>query len=238
MIWLAGTPWLCSPWPTPQQGRALSAGQVQRALRSAGRQRNIAGRAEQIRTALHADQLATRTGVVAAYGAAVAALVAVISELARQTQALAGQVEAGFGQHPDAETYLSQPGLGPILGARVLAELGDDPHRYPDPRSRKNYAGTAPITKASGKTRVVLARHARNRRLADALYQQAFAALTASPGARAYYDLRRAHGATHHQALRALGNRLVGILHGCLRHHTPYNEAKAWPAHDIQPAAA
>ena len=125
----------------------------------------------------------------------------------------------GFGQHPDAEIYLSQPGLGTILGARVLAEMGDDPDRYADARARKNYAGMAPITRASGTKRVVLARYARNRRLADALYQQAMSALSASPGARAYYDRHRARGATHHQALRALGNRLVGILHGCLRHH-------------------
>jgi hypothetical protein len=76
----------------------------------------------------------------------------------------------------------------------------------------------------------VLARHARNRRLADALYQQAFAALTSPPGALAYYDTHRARGNTHHQALRALANRLVGILHGCLRHHTPYNETQAWNA--------
>ena len=74
----------------------------------------------------------------------------------------------------------------------------------------------------------MLARPARNRRLANALYWQAFAALSSSPGARALYDTQRARGATHHQALRALANRLVGILHGCLRHHTGYDEATAW----------
>jgi hypothetical protein len=87
----------------------------------------------------------------------------------------------------------------------------------------------SPITRASGTRRVVLARYARNQRLSDALYLQAFAALTSSPGARAYYDAHRGRGATHHQALRALGNRLVGILHGCLRHRTPYDEGTAWP---------
>jgi transposase len=146
-----------------------------------------------------------------------------------QGEVLAGQVEQGFGQHPDVEIYRSQPGLGTILGARVLAEFGDNPDRYADAKGRKNYSGMSPITKASGTKRVVLARHARNRRLADALYQQAFCALSSSPGARAFYDRQRDRGATHHQALRALGNRLVGILHGCLRHHTIYNEDTAWP---------
>jgi hypothetical protein len=106
--------------------------------------------------------------------------------LATQTEVQAGQVEQGFGQHPDAEIYLSQPGLGVILGARVLAEFGDDPDRYADAKGRKNYSGMSPITKASGTKRVVLARYARNRRLGDALFLQAYSALRASPGARAY----------------------------------------------------
>ena len=163
-----------------------------------------------------------------AYSVTVAAAVAVIAELNRQIDLLAEAVEAHFGRHPDAEIILSQPGLGMVLGARVLGEFGDAPARYADAKARKNYSGMSPITRASGTKRVVLARYARNRRLADALYQQAFAALSTSPGARAYYDRQRARGASHHQALRALANRLVGILHGCLTHHTPYDEATAW----------
>ena len=128
----------------------------------------------------------------------------------------------------------SLPGLGTVLGARVLGEFGDEPDRYATAKSRKNYAGTSPITRASGTKRVVLARHVRNQRLADAIYLWAFAALTAIPGARAFYDARRAAGDTHHAALRALGNRLVGILHGCLAHHTVYDETTAW-AHRSSP---
>jgi hypothetical protein len=110
----------------------------------------------------------------------------------------------------------------------VLGEFGDDPDRYTTAKSRKNYAGTSPLTIASGRKRAVLARHVRNRRLYDAIDQWAFCALSASPGCRAFYDQRRAAGDLHHQALRALGNRLVGILHGCLRHHTRYDEHTAW----------
>jgi hypothetical protein len=149
--------------------------------------------------------------VVDAYATSARALVAVITALAAQTQVLQAEVEAGFGRDPDVEIYRSQPGLSEILGARVLAEFGDDPTRYADAKARRNYAGTSPITKASGKTKVVLARHVRNRRLADAVYQQAFSALNNSPGARAYYDAQRARKVGHHQALRALSNRLVGI---------------------------
>jgi transposase len=214
--------------PSPEQGRRLTAARVAALLDKAGRQRNLKRRAAEIVATLRTEQLPARPGVVPGYAASVSALVAVITEMVRQTAVLEEQVRQGFGQHPDVDIYLSQPGLGMVLGARVLAEFGDDPGRYPDPRARKNYAGMAPITKASGTKRFILARHVRNRRLADALYQQALSALRSSPGARAYYDRLRARGATHHQALRALANRLVGILHGCLTHHMVYDETIAW----------
>ena len=113
----------------------------------------------------------------------------------------------------------------------MLGEFGDDRTRFPRPKSRKNYAGTSPITKASGRSRVVLARHTRNRRLGDALEQWAFCSLTTSPGARAYYDQLRGRGLSHYPALRQLANRLTGILHGCLHTRTSYAEATAWPQH-------
>jgi transposase len=216
--------------PDPDRGKRLTSTRVETLLRKAGRQRYLPSRAAEIVAGLRTEQLAARPGVTAAYAASVSALVAVITELVAQTTVLEEQVRQGFGQHPDAEIYLSQPGLGPILAARVLAEFGDAPDRYADARARKNYAGTSPITKASGKTRIVAARYVRNRRLADALHQQALCALNQSPGARALYDHRRAEGDSHHKALRALANRLVGILHGCLTRHTTYDEHTAWPS--------
>ena len=213
---------------TPSAGRALTRTRVISVLRRAGRQRNLDHRAAQILAALQAEQLELPTPVTAAYGAGVTAIVAVLAAMVGQIAALETEVESCFGRHPDAEIIISQPGLGMVLGARVLAGFGDDPDRFADAKSRRNYAGSSPITRASGTRRVVLARYARNRRLADALHQQAFCALSTSPGARAFYDAHRARGATHHQALRALSNRLVGILDGCLRHRTPYNENTAW----------
>ena len=222
--------------PTPTLGRRLSLSKIASALRRGGRQRRVDQRAAEIQAALRTEQLQAPPLVAEAMGATVAALVAIVDELNTQIGGLEAQLAEGFEQHPDAEVICSLPGLGMILGARVLAEFGDDPNRYADAKSRKNYAGTSPITRASGTRRVVLARYARNRRLADACYLWAFAALTKSPGARAFYDQHRANGDTHHRALRALANRLVGILHGCLRHHTPYNEDTAW-AHRQQLAA-
>lgn len=222
--------------PTPMLGRGLSRSKIAAALRRGGRQRRIDERAEQIQTALRVEQLIAPTIVSDAMGSTTSALVAVVTELSTQITRLEADLAEGFDQHPDAKIIRSLPGLGMILGARVLAEFGDDPNRYVDAKSRKNYAGTSPITRASGKHRVVLARCARNRRLADACYLWAFATLTHSPGARAFYDEHRTAGDTHNRALRALANRLVGILHGCLRHGTLYDEHTAW-GHRTQLAA-
>ncbi len=222
--------------PTPDRGKALSRSKIAAALRRGGRQRNIEPRTIAIQTALRTQQLAAPPVVADAMGTIVASLVTVIGQLNVQIDQLETALAERFDQHPDAKIIRSLPGLGTILGARVLAEFGDDPNRYDTAKSRKNYAGTSPITKASGKHRVVLARYARNRRLADACYLWAFAAITASPGARAFYDQHRATGDTHSRALRALANRLVGILHGCLRHQTPYDEHTAW-GHRAQLAA-
>jgi transposase len=216
--------------PTPTLGRGLSRAKLAATLRRVGRQRGADAQAAKLQAALRAPQLQPPVVVAEASGAAVTALVGVIAALKVQLEQLTSQLQRHFEQHPDAEIVRSQPGLGLILGARVVAEFGDDPTRYANPKARKSYAGTAPITRASGKRQLVVARLARNRRLADACYQWAFSALTASPGARGYYDRCRAAGKNHQQALRALANRLVGILHGCLRHRTPYRESHAWPS--------
>ena len=222
--------------PTPTLGAHLDVAAIQSALKRGGRKRNIAARAREIRATLRTEQLSAPAPVADAFGATTRATVGILTELNRQIGELETSLAAHFETHPDADIYRSLPGLGVVLGARVLGEFGDDPNRYTDTKSRKNYAGTSPLTIASGKKRAVLARHIRNRRLYDAIDHWAFTALTKSPGARALYDQHRAAGDLHHQALRALGNRLVGILHGCLRHRTLYDEHTAW-AHRM-PAAA
>ncbi len=225
--------------PDPVSAAKLTTAQVSAVLKRAGR-RNIADRTAVIRSAFRAPQLAQPPQVTAACASVVRALTAVLAALNQQITVMEAQVDAHFLQHPDAEIIMSQPGLGHILGARVLAEFGDDPARYASAKARKNYAATSPITRTSGKKKIVLARHVHNDWLLDALDSQAFSALTASPGARAYYDQQKARGISHHAALRQLANRLVGILHGCLKTRTLYNEATAWPqtaSHQISSAA-
>ena len=224
--------------PDPASAAKLTRSQIRAALKHA-RRRAIDAKTTRIQAALRGEQIGRDAVVTGAYAATTRSAVAVLTVLNSQIKTLQGQVEEHFGRHPDAEIILSQPGMGPMLGARVLAEFGDAPGRYADAKARKNYAGTSPITRQSGKRRVALARYVHNDRLIDALISQAQSALQASPGARAYYDKQRARGLDHYPALRQLANRLVGILHGCLKTHTHYNEATAWSHHNQnQPTAA
>ena len=212
----------------PRDAARLSVTQIRAALKRGGRQRNLDTRAAAIQTDLRTPQLAAPPAVTTAFAATTRALMEIIAGLNTQIAGLETELADHFNQHPDADIYCSLPGLGVILSARVLAEFGDDPERYQSAKSRRNYAGTSPLTVASGRKHAVVARYIRNRRLYDAIDHWAFCSLRNSPGCREFYDQHRAAGDLHHQALRALGNRLVGYLHGCLRTRTPYNEHTAW----------
>ena len=223
--------------PDPTRGRKLSEARIVSALRQGGRRRNLERRATEIRDALQSPQLEAPPLVAEAQAANTSALVAVITTLGQEITKLETELSDAFDRHPDAEILRSLPGLGDILGARVLAEFGDAPDRYVDARARRNYAGTSPVTRASGTSHVVVARLARNSRLFDACYQWAFCALTRSPGARAYYDDHDPGPHTSKVARRKLANRLVGILHGCLTHRTLYDEELAWGRASLELAA-
>jgi transposase len=223
--------------PGPARAAKLTRAQVAAALKRA-RRHHVPARTDAILAALRGEHLGQPAALTEAYAATVRSLVAVLATLNEQVRFLEAQVKEHFGQHPDAEIYQSQPGMAAVLGARVLAEFGDDPHRYESAKSRKNYAGTSPITRASGKKKVVAARFVRSNRLIDALMAWAFTSMLASPGARAFYDEQRAKGFEHNDALRRLANRLVGILHGCLKTRTLYNEDAAWGhREELEPAA-
>jgi hypothetical protein len=214
--------------PTPTKARALTKARIETALRKAGRRRLLHERVNRIYEILRREQLTQPALLEDAYGVATEATIANIAQLNASIQKLEASLSTHFEQHPSAKVILSLPGMGTVLGARVLGEFGDDPNRYADAKSRKNYAGTSPVTKASGKSRVVLARHSRTKRLASALDQWAFSSLLPSPGARSYYNELKSRDKHHRKAIRQLANRWVGILHGCLENDTPYDEAIAW----------
>lgn len=214
--------------PTPDVGARLSKPRIRAALKRGGRQRNLDAKTVEYQTALRADHLKAPEAVVSAFGVITTSTVAIISELNRQITDLETELSNRFREHPDADIYLSIPGCGDVLGARALGEFGDDPERYATAKSRKNYAATSPLTIASGKNKTVIGRYIRNNWLFNPAMRMAFCSLTSSDGCRAFYDERISKGDTHIQALRQLANRLVGILHGCLKTRTLYNEDTAW----------
>lgn len=205
--------------PDPASAARLTPAQITAVLTRAGRYK-VAEKDPAIKAALRTEHLGQSAAVTTAYAASIRALTTVLRTVNKQITMLQKEVEAHFGQHRAAEIVLSQPGLGTVLGARVLAEFGDDSDRYATAKARKNYAGTSPVTRASGKKKVA-ARFVHNDRLIDALLTQASIAITNSPGARAYYDRQRARDLNYNAALRQVANRLVGILHGCLKADTP-----------------
>jgi len=221
--------------PSPARVEKLTRSQVVSALR-ASRRHHIDAKTDALLAVLRAPGLRQPVTTEVAYSAVVVGQVGIITALNVQIAQLDEVVDEHFGRHPAADIYLSQPGLGVVLAARVLGEFGDDKNRFEDVRARKNYSGQSPITRASGKKTIVMARYATNRRLGDALHQQAFSALRASPGARAYYDSMKARKIGHHAALRQLANRLVGVLHGCLKSGTKYDEDIAWQHQNVAAA--
>lgn len=215
--------------PTPAAAAKLTQRRLVGLLRKSGRG-DRPGLAEQIRSDLRAPALRQSASVEAAFGRSVVGLVAVIVAMQTTIAELEAAMAEEFNQHHHAELLRATPGLGPVLAARVLGEVGDDPNRFASADGLRSFAGTAPITRASGRSRVVSARRVRNRRLADACHWWAFAALTKSPGARAHYDRRRAAGDSHNAALRNLANKLLGRLWWCLANDEPWDDSAAWPS--------
>jgi transposase len=214
--------------PTPQHAQRLTRGKIVTLLHRCGR-RNDPALVDQIHRDLHTQALRQAKPVETALGAAAAGLIQVLTAMQRSVEDLDKQLATVFDEHPLAPILRSAPGLGPILAARVLAEVGDDPARFRSANGLRAFAGTAPITRASGRSRYVKARTVRNKRLADACHWWAFCALTKSPGARALYDRRRAAGDHHNAALRNLAHKLLGRLWWCLHTGQPWDEHAAWP---------
>jgi transposase len=215
--------------PTPTSAARLTHTRLRSLLTKAGRQRGIDTEATRLREILRRDWLHHPPLVEHALGQQALALLRQLNVACANADNLATAVVDSFEQHPDAEIITSMPGLGPLTGARILAEIGDDRSRFTDPKALKAYAGSAPVTRASGKSLTVMARRIKNQRLAAVGYQWSFSALTGSPGARAHYDRRRTAGDRHPAAQRNLFNRFLGILHHCLHTRQHYTETTAFP---------
>ena len=224
--------------PAPAQGQSVRRARLTAALRRAGRTRGIPDTVEQIHAALHQDQLRQPPQVEAAMAQHATALLHALDTAVGNVARLEAALAAAFEQHPDAEIITSFPGLSTVLGARILAEIGDDRTRFTNARGLKAFAGTAPITRASGMKTLVTRRVVRNKRLGQAAYLWALPMIAHSPGAHAHFVARRERGDSYSAAARNLTNRAIGMLHHCLQTRQHYDETKAFPSRHVQPVTS
>lgn len=214
--------------PTPARALRLGIPRITQLLRNAGRSRYLEREATRLHRILHSNTLQMPEAVEQAYGDQLIAMFSEMDSVREAVENLTQKTEELFLTHSDAKIITSMPGLANTTGARILAEMGDDPERFSTASSLKAYSGAAPITRASGKSHDVTARRVKNNRLAAAGYVWVFSALTASPGARAHYDRHKEQGDTHTAAQRNLFNRLLGCLHYCLKNRVAYSEPAAF----------
>jgi len=224
--------------PTPTAAAKLTKTQLQTLLRRAGRKRSIDAEAARLQGVFRAGYLHQPALVEDAYGRQALALLRTLDAACVNADELETVATERFEQHPDAKIITSFPGLGALTGARVLGEIGDDRSRFTDARALKAYAGSAPVTRESGKSRYVMTRKVKNQRLAAAGYIWAFSALNASPGARAHYDRRRQANERHTAAQRNLFNRMIGMLYHCLQNGQIFDEQKAFQSTTPAPQQA
>jgi transposase len=224
--------------PSPAQGQLVRKSSLTAALRRGGRSRGVPAAVDAIHTALHGDQLRQPASVESAMAEHATALLHALDTAVANVARLEGRLTTTFDQHPDAEIITSFPGLGTVLGARILAEIGDDRNRFTTARGLKAFAGTAPVTRASGMKTVVTRRVVRNKRLGQAAYLWALPMIAHSPAAHAYFTRRRARGDSYSAAARNLTNRGMGMLHHCLATRQHYDENKAFPNPDRHPATS
>jgi transposase len=215
--------------PSPQDGSRVSKARVETALRRGGRQRRISSLAAHIVAALRTPQLRQELVVERAMRVETLALLGVLDAVCDSVDQLVDALAEAFGQHPDYQIITSFPGLADISGAIVLAEIGDDRNRFADDRALQAFAGSAPVTRASGKSRTVSRRRTKNNRLAGIGYSWAFTAAARPSPAREHYLRRRGRGDGHPAALRHLFNRMLGQLHHCLLTGQTYEPIKAFP---------
>ena len=215
--------------PTPAQAAKLTPTRLRKLLIKAGRRRNLDRDVERLRQVFTDTYLHQPPVVENAMGIQLSTLLRQFDAACTAADELAEAAITHFEQHPDAAIITSFPGLGSLARARVLAEIGDDRGRFADARGLKAFAGSAPITRASGKKTVVLHRHITNRRLTAVGSIWAVASLRGSPGARRHHDTRRAAEDWNRQPQRHLFNKFLGQLHHCLQTGQLYHEHLAFP---------
>lgn len=211
-------------YPSPAQAAAVGERRMARFLARTGYTGRVP--AAVLAERLHANLLTAAPGTVAGKSFAALAQAELLELLTRTRGAYDRRIEQQLAAHPDAEIFRSFPGVGTILAATLLAEIGEDRERFPDAAMLLAEAGLAPITRQSGKTRRVRFRRAASHRLRQACTWWAFGSIKESDWARQVYEGNRASGQRQYRALRGLAARWMRVLHRCWQDGTPYDPAR------------
>lgn len=210
-------------YPTP---RALSNLTRRKWNRFAKREHHLGEeRCKELWEKLSQPQLKIPEHVVRAKSQLLLVLVIQLRSLTEAVKNYSEEVERFFASMPAANLVKTLPGGKSGTTVPMLwAELGDAKSRWESFRHLQAEAGAVPVTKASGKSRVVQFRFACNKLLRYASYWFSFNSLNRCEWAKKYYRDQRAKGHSHHEALRALGAKWLKIIFVMWRDHKPYDE--------------
>ncbi|MFD8613832.1 IS110 family transposase [Streptomyces sp. NPDC059631] len=226
--------------PSPRAAARLDRTSLAALLATAGRKRTVRDEAERLRMIFARPVMLLDRHVEAAEALRIGHLLAVLDHAVRRADDLQRDLEQHYTAHPFHPLVNAVPGVGAVLGAYLLAEIGDRPlQRFGSGRSLAAYAGVAPVTWASGQTERAAFRRASSKYLRSTLHTVAFSMVSHSPGAQAYYSTRRSAGDAHTTALRKLARKIVLCLYHCMVSHRPFEDAIAFgydPAADGAPS--
>jgi transposase len=210
-------------YPTPAH---LSALKCKEFNRFATQQHSLSKqRCEQLWEKLQKPQLTVPEHVVRAKAQLLEVLIEQLRASIKAVKIYNHKVESFFASSPDAPLAQTLPGgKSGTLVAAIWAELGDAQGRWQSSRHLQAEAGAVPVTKASGKSRVVEFRFACNKHLRYTMYWFSFGSLRHCEWAKLYYREQKAKGHTHSEALRALGAKWLKIIFVMWRDHKPYDE--------------
>lgn len=153
-------------------------------------------------------------------------LIGQISQLNNAIDEFDMELKSLYDKHPDKDIFDSFPGSGDALGPRLLSAWGTERDRYDSADSMQKYSGIAPVTKASGKSKIVVRRLACSKFLLQTFHEFANCSRQSSVWAQAYYEMLRSHGKTHHTAIRSLAFKWIRIMYRCWQDRTRYDEVK------------
>lgn len=216
-------------YPTPEQAMAVSYEEFKAFLRAHHHSKPKKWASCYAR--LQKPQPVAAEALVSVYSQEARLLAQMMNEMVRAKTLLLAEMGHKYKQHPDYAIYHSLPAAGDYLEPALLAMLGDDRERFPTPQALQAVAGTCPVTKQSGKARIVIFRRACNHDFRDVVQQWAKLTIHDSPWAAGYYQMIHTHCSSENEAYRRLANRWLEVLWRCWQDRKPYDEQKHLSAH-------